>query len=196
MSDPAAAANMLRVLHIPGKPLILANVWDVATAERVVAAGGRAVGTSSAAIAATLGLPDGPDTPIEPMFAAVRRISSAVEVPVTADLLDGYGLDATELVDRLLAAGAVGCNLEDSDHRGPDALTALLPGTEVYVGAASAMFFAWLWTRSEACSISSCTSMTVFSTAVVSPEGTSSSLPQREDQARAAAKTVRQQLPK
>jgi 2-methylisocitrate lyase-like PEP mutase family enzyme len=43
-------------------------------------------------------------------------------VPVTADLLDGYGLDATELVNRLLAAGAVGCNLEDSDHARPGAL--------------------------------------------------------------------------
>jgi 2-methylisocitrate lyase-like PEP mutase family enzyme len=45
-----------------------------------------------------------------------------VDVPGSADLLDGYGLDAAELVDRLLAAGAVGCNLEDSDHHHPGAL--------------------------------------------------------------------------
>jgi 2-methylisocitrate lyase-like PEP mutase family enzyme len=49
-------------------------------------------------------------------FAAVRQIASAVTVPVTADLEAGYGLDAGELVERLLDAGAVGLNLEDTDH--------------------------------------------------------------------------------
>lgn len=122
MNDLNNSAKQLRTLHVPGNPLILVNAWDVVSATRVVAAGGRAVGTSSAAIAATLGLPDGPDTPIDPIFAAVQRISAAVEVPVTADLLDGYGLEATELVDRMLTAGAVGCNLEDSDHREPGTL--------------------------------------------------------------------------
>jgi 2-methylisocitrate lyase-like PEP mutase family enzyme len=43
-------------------------------------------------------------------------------VPVTADLETGYGLSAPELVERLLAAGAVGCNLEDSDRGGDQAL--------------------------------------------------------------------------
>jgi 2-methylisocitrate lyase-like PEP mutase family enzyme len=45
---------------------------------------------------------------------------------VSADLLDGYGLHAVELVDRMLAAGVVGCNLEDSDHARPGSL--LEPG--------------------------------------------------------------------
>lgn len=121
-SDLRTAAKELRALHVPGSPLVLVNAWDVLSAEHVVGAGARAVGTSSVAIAATLGLPDGPDTPLDPIFAAIQRISAAVAVPVTADLLDGYGLEATELVDRLLSAGAVGCNLEDSDHRNPGAL--------------------------------------------------------------------------
>lgn len=47
-----------------------------------------------------------------------------MDLPVTADLEAGYGLSADELVDRLLDAGAVGCNLEDSDHHGPDLLRA------------------------------------------------------------------------
>jgi 2-methylisocitrate lyase-like PEP mutase family enzyme len=51
------------------------------------------------------------------MFAAVARVARAVSVPVTADLEAGYGLPAADLVGRLLEAGAVGCNLEDSDHR-------------------------------------------------------------------------------
>ncbi len=51
------------------------------------------------------------------MLDAVSRICGAVSVPVTADLEAGYGMGAEELVERLLATGAVGCNLEDTDHR-------------------------------------------------------------------------------
>jgi 2-methylisocitrate lyase-like PEP mutase family enzyme len=122
MGDLPADAARLRAMHLPGNPLVLVNAWDAASAQRVVAAGGRAVATSSAAVAASLGLPDGPLTPIEPMFQALERIAGAVEVPVSADLLDGYGLDPADLVGRLLAAGAVGCNLEDSDHSHPGTL--------------------------------------------------------------------------
>jgi 2-methylisocitrate lyase-like PEP mutase family enzyme len=50
------------------------------------------------------------------MFAAIRRIAMSVEVPVTADVEAGYGLSPDELAERLLDAGAVGCNLEDTDH--------------------------------------------------------------------------------
>ena len=95
------------------------NAWDVASARAVVAAGGQAIGTSSAAIAASLGLPDDNTMPISSAFGAVARIASAVPVPVTADVEAGYDLDADELVGALLAAGAVGCNLEDTDHRRP-----------------------------------------------------------------------------
>ena len=50
------------------------------------------------------------------MFAAVARVSRSVDIPVTADLEAGYGLAADELVDRLLGAGGVGLNIEDTDH--------------------------------------------------------------------------------
>jgi 2-methylisocitrate lyase-like PEP mutase family enzyme len=122
MTDLTARAAQLRSMHQPGNPLVLVNAWDVASAQHVVAAGGLAVATSSAAIAASLGFPDDPSAPIDEMFQAVARIAGSVDVPVTADVLDGYGLQATELVDRLLAAGAVGCNLEDSDHAHPGQL--------------------------------------------------------------------------
>ncbi len=122
MRDLQSAATELRGLHRRGEPLILVNVWDAASAARVAAVGARAVATSSAAIAASLGVPDDPSAPVDDMFAAVRRIAAAVDLPVTADVLDGYGLDADDLVERLLAAGAVGCNLEDSDHARPAAL--------------------------------------------------------------------------
>ncbi len=78
--------------------------------------------TSSAAVARSLGYEDGSAIPPDEMFAAVARIAHAVAVPVTADIEDGYGLGAEELVARLLDADAVGCNLEDSDHHGADPL--------------------------------------------------------------------------
>jgi 2-methylisocitrate lyase-like PEP mutase family enzyme len=122
LANLAALASQLRRMHTPGDPLVLVNAWDVASAQHVVAAGCRAVGTSSAAIAASLGLPDDPTAPVPALFDAVARITAAVDVPATADLLDGYGLDPAELVERLLASGAVGCNVEDSDHARPGRL--------------------------------------------------------------------------
>ena len=55
------------------------------------------------------------------MLAAVARMARTVDVPVTADMEGGYGLPAAELAERLAATGAVGLNLEDTDHaRHPD----------------------------------------------------------------------------
>jgi 2-methylisocitrate lyase-like PEP mutase family enzyme len=76
-------------------------------------AGFPALATPSAGIAAALGHEDG-STPADEMFAAVARICGTVDIPVSADVEGGYGLAPKELVERLLAAGAVGCNLEDS----------------------------------------------------------------------------------
>jgi 2-methylisocitrate lyase-like PEP mutase family enzyme len=109
------AVDRLRALHTPGKPLVLPNVWDAAGARAVVAAGFPAVATASAAVAPTLGYDDDEGTPPDEMFAAVARIAGAVGVPVTADIERGYRLPAAEIAARLAAAGAVGCNLEDSD---------------------------------------------------------------------------------
>lgn len=122
MTDLNAHASALRSLHRPGRPLVLVNAWDVASAERVVAAGGPAVATSSAAICEALGEPDAPTASLDALFDVISRIASRVAVPVSADVLDGYGVPPTELVERLLGAGAVGCNLEDSDHAAPGAL--------------------------------------------------------------------------
>ena len=110
-------AERLRAAHRPGRPLTLPNVWDAATARAVEAAGFAAVATSSSAVAAALGYEDGERAPLDEMFAAAARVASAVELPVTIDAEAGYGLTSRELVDRLLEAGAVGCNLEDTDHR-------------------------------------------------------------------------------
>ena len=112
----AALAEQLRALHHAPEPLVLPNAWDAASARAVQAAGFPAVATTSSGVSAALGWPDGQQTPVQEMFAAVARIARAVDVPLTADIEAGYGLDPAALVQRLLEAGAVGCNLEDTDH--------------------------------------------------------------------------------
>lgn len=108
--------DLLRSLHVPGTPLVLPNAWDVASARVVVAAGFPVVATTSGGVAEALGFEDGQDAPVEEMLAAAARIARSVDVPVTVDFEGGYGLSPDELVERLLAAGAAGCNLEDTDH--------------------------------------------------------------------------------
>lgn len=109
-------AGLLRELH-HGKLLVLPNAWDEESASLVVEAGFPVVATSSAAVADALGYEDGERAPWREMFAAVARIAGAVPVPVTVDAEAGYGLAPDQLVAELLAAGAAGCNLEDTDHR-------------------------------------------------------------------------------
>jgi 2-methylisocitrate lyase-like PEP mutase family enzyme len=114
-SDLKAQAQELRELH-RGELLVLPNVWDAGSAKVVADAGFPAIATASNAVSAMLGYPDGEGAPWEEMFAAAGRIARAVRVPVTVDAEAGYGMRPRELVDRLLAIGAVGCNLEDTDH--------------------------------------------------------------------------------
>jgi len=110
------SAAALRALHVPGNPLVLPNAWDAATALLVEQAGFPAVATTSSGVAEALGYEDGERTPVEEMLAAVARIARAVDVPVTADMEAGYGLDSGDLARRLAAAGAAGLNFEDTDH--------------------------------------------------------------------------------
>lgn len=94
---------------------MLANVWDVASARAVAAVPGcRAIATSSAACARSLGWEDGEQIPPEEMLAAVARIARAVELPVTADLEAGYG-DAVATARAAWEVGVVGMNLEDGN---------------------------------------------------------------------------------
>ena len=114
--NQAELARQFLELHHGPKILVLPNAWDVASARIFEDAGFPAIGTTSAGIANSFGYPDGQKIPREEMFAAVRRIAEAVEVPVTADAEAGFGSTPEEVAgtaQAVIAAGAVGMNLED-----------------------------------------------------------------------------------
>lgn len=113
--------QLLRAHH-GERPLLLPNAWDVASAQAVASAGFPAVATSSRAIAQVLGEADDDSSDPDIVFSFTARIARAVAVPLTADLQAGLSLPPTELVDRMLDAGVVGCNLEDTDHHGDGVL--------------------------------------------------------------------------
>src|SRR4051794_6962765 len=115
-TDLQSRCDLLRSLHRPGDPLLLPNAWDVATARAVVAAGFPVVATTSGGMAAALGYEDHEGAPADEMLAAAARIARGIDVPVTVDAEAGYRMDPADLVAALQAAGAAGCNLEDTDH--------------------------------------------------------------------------------
>lgn len=119
----AAKANAFRAMHHGGTILILPNSWDAASARIFEQAGVRAIATSSAGIAFSLGYADGERISRGEMLSAVARIVAKVALPVTADLESGYGSapeDAAESARELIEAGAVGLNLEDVSARSGD----------------------------------------------------------------------------
>ncbi|WP_214403326.1 isocitrate lyase/PEP mutase family protein [Pseudonocardia lacus] len=98
---------------------LLPNAWDAGSARVLAAAGFPALATTSAGIAFSHGRPDhvARDRLARgPMLERVREIVAAVDVPVSADLEDGYGSapeDVAETISLAVVAGAVGGNIED-----------------------------------------------------------------------------------
>jgi 2-methylisocitrate lyase-like PEP mutase family enzyme len=110
-------AQIFRALHVPGAPLVLPNAWDAASARVVAHAGACAIATTSAGVAWSLGHGDGDQLTRNQALDAITRITAVVDVPVTADIERGYAADpagVAETVRGVLAAGAVGINLEDT----------------------------------------------------------------------------------
>jgi 2-methylisocitrate lyase-like PEP mutase family enzyme len=89
--DQHEKAQAFRRMHVEPPILVLPNAWDVASAKALAAIGGcRALATSSAAVARSLGFEDGERAPGAVMVEAAGRIAQAVDVPVTGDLERGY----------------------------------------------------------------------------------------------------------
>jgi 2-methylisocitrate lyase-like PEP mutase family enzyme len=108
-------AEFFRSLHGGPEILVLPNAWDCASARIFEQAGFPSIATTSAGIAFSLGYFDGERIPQDLMLATVGQITDSVQLPVSADLEAGYG-DVAKTTAGLIAAGAVGLNLEDMDH--------------------------------------------------------------------------------
>lgn len=135
MTDRAARARLLRDLHAGPEILVLANVWDVVSAQVVAAVPGvKALATASHSIAATFGYPDGEVIALDLHLSMVERIVDTVHVPVTMDFEAGYGHPG-QTARRAMDIGVVGGNLEDQMKPLPEAVAAV----EAVVAAGQAM---------------------------------------------------------
>jgi 2-methylisocitrate lyase-like PEP mutase family enzyme len=125
MVDVSVRARTLLDLHTAPEILVLANVWDVASAKVVAATEGvGALATASHSIAATFGYEDGERIPLDVHLDMVGRIVRAVDIPVSMDIEAGYG-DPGQTARRAIAQGVVGGNLEDQCKPLKEALAAV-----------------------------------------------------------------------
>ena len=138
LTDKAA---LFRSLHAGGTVLALPNAWDVASAKLIEDAGARAIATTSAGVAWSLGAADGDELDRDRALDLISRLAGAVAVPVTADIESGFAATAegvAETVRGVIAAGAVGINLEDAHHRGAQPLRSVAEQCERIAAARQA----------------------------------------------------------
>jgi 2-methylisocitrate lyase-like PEP mutase family enzyme len=104
-------------LHYSDKPLLIGNVWDVASAKLFEELGFKAIATSSAAIANSMGYEDGQNMPFGLMLETVQRIKKSISIPLSVDMERGYANTIPGIIqniEKLHEAGVIGINIEDS----------------------------------------------------------------------------------
>lgn len=132
-------------LHRPGDPLLMPNPWDVGSARVLAHAGFRALATTSSGFAATLGRPDGGVSRAEAL-AHAAAVAGAVDVPVSADLENGFADDPDAVAATVRAARdaeLAGCSIEDATGRDDDPIygfAAAVERVEAAVAAAGDVF--------------------------------------------------------
>lgn len=106
-----------KALHSAKDLFILPNAWDAGSAMILQESNYPAVGTSSAAVASSLGYSDGEGMPFEEYLMVIKRMAASVSIPFTVDLEMGYGKSQEIIyanIEKLIEAGVVGINIEDS----------------------------------------------------------------------------------
>ncbi len=119
MKTQREKAEDFRSLHRGRHVLILPNAWDVPSARVFEEAGFPAVATSSAGLMVSLGYPDGEVIDRRELISAVKRIAKVLTVPLSADIVAGFGETPKEVVTTVrsvIEAGAIGINIEDFVH--------------------------------------------------------------------------------
>lgn len=140
MVTQAEKATAFRTLHEREGAFIIPNPWDRGTARLLARLGFEALATTSAGYAFASGQPDGA-IGRDRMLAHVADIVAATDLPVSADLENGYGDDpgaAAETIRRAAAAGLVGGSIEDATGRADDPIYAFAQAVERVRAAAEA----------------------------------------------------------
>ena len=117
MSDVQKKAATFAQAHESGDLLVLPTVWDAWSARLAESAGFQGLTVGSHPVGDALGPGDGEAMNFNDYMRATTRIVTAVDLPVSVDVESGYGMAATELVQRVLETGAVGINIEDTVRR-------------------------------------------------------------------------------
>src|SRR5688572_21317448 len=113
MTTQAEKAARFLALHDGPRPLLLPNPWDAGSAKLLESLGYQALATTSSGFAATLARNDGQVTR-EEALAHASGVVEAVEVPVSADLENGFADEpdaVAETVRGAIAAGLAGCSI-------------------------------------------------------------------------------------
>ncbi|ROP83672.1 2-methylisocitrate lyase-like PEP mutase family enzyme [Stella humosa] len=151
MRDREAQARAFHALHGEGQFLILANAWDSGSARLIESLGATAIATTSSGVSWARGYADGHALPIPTMLATIADIARVIQVPLTTDIEGGFSDDPTavgKLVGEVIAAGAVGVNLEDGSTA-PEAFAAKIraakeaganAGVDIFVNARTDVF--------------------------------------------------------
>ena len=109
--------NSFKSLQNQDSALLLGNVWNAQSAILFQKLGFKAIGTSSAAIATSLGYEDGEKMPFEDLLRIVKNIQSKINIPLTVDIESGYSRNTSEIIKNIISLqklGVVGINIEDS----------------------------------------------------------------------------------
>ena len=119
MKSQKERAEDFRALHQGKRILVLPNAWDVPSARAFEDAGFSAVATSSAGMMVSLGYPDGEVVKRDVYISAVARVAKVLTVPLSTDIVAGFGKTTKEVlvtVKAVLKTGAIGINIEDFAH--------------------------------------------------------------------------------
>ena len=151
MPTQAEKGKLFRALHERKQTFIIPNPWDIGTAKILAHLGFEALATTSMGYAFSVGKRDG-GVDRNQVLRHISELASATELPVSADLENGFG-DAPEMAAETIrlaaAAGVVGGSIEDSTGRPDDPIYALKHAAErvrAAVEAARALPFAFTLT--------------------------------------------------
>ena len=109
--------ELFRSLHVPGDPLVMLNPWDVGSAKLLAALGAKALGTTSAGHAFTLGVPDAM-IGRSAALAHARDLCAEVDLPISGDFENGFGDDPEQVATTIMLSaevGLAGVSIEDTN---------------------------------------------------------------------------------